>query len=66
MYVPYLAYRIDNYNKDAIKNPSEDKILFNLKGILVGNGVTNWKWDGDQSYVEMAKYHGLYGTDLED
>jgi len=32
---------------------------------MVGNGVTNWKWDGDQSYVEMALYHGLYGLEFK-
>jgi len=36
-----------------------------LKGFMVGNGVTNWKWDGDQSYVEMALYHGLYGLEFK-
>ena len=51
VYVPYLAWRIDNFNQDAA---AKKTFQFNLKGFLVGNGVTNWKWDGDQSYVEMA------------
>jgi len=43
VYVPYLALRIDQYNNDSPSN----KFKINLKGIIVGNGVTNWKWDGD-------------------
>ncbi len=37
-----------------------------MKGIIVGNGVTDWQWDGDQAYVEIAMYHGLIGTVLHD
>ena len=44
-----------------MKNSEENKLKINLKGILVGNGVTNWKWDGDTAYIEMAKTHALYG-----
>jgi hypothetical protein len=25
----------------------------------VGNGVTNWKYDGTPAYFHMAYYHGL-------
>ena len=38
IYVPYLALRIDEHNQE-----SQEKI--NLKGFLIGNGVTNWKYD---------------------
>lgn len=31
---------------------------------MVGNGVTNWKYDGDPAYVEMGMYYGLYGYEL--
>lgn len=47
VYVPYLAYRIHNYNQEAMKTSSPNKLIFNLKGIIVGNGVTDWQWDGD-------------------
>jgi len=59
VYVPYLAYRIDQFNNQA---PASQKI--NLKGIMVGNGVTNWEWDGDTTYVEIGYFHGLYGNPL--
>jgi hypothetical protein len=35
-----------------------------LKGFLVGNGVTNWKYDTMPAYVEMAYWHGLYDLDM--
>jgi hypothetical protein len=44
-----------------VESSGENKLKINLKGIMVGNPVTNWKWDGDTSYVEMAKTHALYG-----
>lgn len=31
----------------------------NLKGFIVGNGVTNWKYDGVPAYVHMSYYFGL-------
>lgn len=32
---------------------------------MVGNPVTNWKWDGDPSYVQMSYYYSLYGSDFK-
>lgn len=66
--MPYLAWRIDNYNNGILPSntPQSNGFTFNLKGILVGNGVTNWKWDGDTAYIEMAKFHGLYGPAIWD
>jgi hypothetical protein len=34
----------------------------NLKGIMVGNGVTNWKYDTEPAYLEMGYWHSLYDT----
>ena len=31
---------------------------------MVGNGVTNWDYDGLPSYVEMAYWHGMYDNAL--
>jgi len=33
---------------------------------MVGNGVTNWKYDTTPAYVEMAYWHGLYDTELHE
>lgn len=42
-------------NKD-----DETKYIPNLKGFMVGNGVTDWKYDTTPAFVEMAYWHGLY------
>ena len=31
-----------------------------LKGIMVGNGVTDWHFDTNPAFVEMAYWHSLY------
>ena len=31
---------------------------------MVGNGVTNWKFDADTAYVASAYQRGLLGNDL--
>jgi hypothetical protein len=31
----------------------------NLKGILVGNGVTDWRVDGEASMMEFAYMHNI-------
>jgi len=38
----------------------------NLKGQIVGNGFTDWKYDGFPAYFEMAYYHGLIDDELYD
>jgi hypothetical protein len=31
---------------------------------MVGNGVTNWKYDTTPAFVKMGYWHGLYDDDL--
>ena len=50
VYIPTLAKKILNDN-------SEDKI--NLKGILIGNGLTDFDVDIERSLAEFAFWHGL-------
>lgn len=62
IYVPKLMDRLDKYitvNKDK-----KEVYKPNLKGFMVGNGVTNWKYDTTPAFVEMAYWHGLYDDDL--
>jgi len=33
---------------------------------MVGNGVTNWKYDTGNAYIEMGYWHGLYSTSMWD
>jgi hypothetical protein len=35
-----------------------------LKGMMVGNGVTNWKYDGSPSAFEMSYWHSLVDREL--
>lgn len=52
---------IDTHNKGA--TPA-DKI--NLKGMMVGNGVTNWLYDTYPAYVKMSYWHSLFdGKDYD-
>ena len=60
VYVPYMAWRIDQQNKQA----EQDDFKFNLKGFIVGNPVTDWQYDGDSSYLSGGHYRGLVGNEL--
>lgn len=61
IYVPKLAKKIDDYMKE---NEGKGVFIPNLKGILVGNGVTDWKYDGVPAYFEMSYWHGLIDDEL--
>lgn len=57
VYVPFLAHKIAVEHKD-------DNII-PLKGILIGNGVTDLDYD-DTSLWAMGFWHGLVPKKLED
>ena len=61
IYVPYLAYRIHQHNTMSQIN---GRTPINLKGIAVGNGATDWKYDTTPSYLPMAYNHQLMDTKL--
>lgn len=61
IYVPMLAYSIHNFNTNATES---EKI--NLKGMMVGNGVTNWTYDTLPAGVDFAYYRGLISTQTHD
>lgn len=61
IYVPKVMLRLDKYITD---NKDKGVYIPNLKGFMVGNGVTNWKYDTMPAFVEMAYWHGLYDDDL--
>ena len=42
IYVPYLSWQIYNYNQEAI---IKEKQQINLKGMMVGNGATDYDYD---------------------
>ena len=63
IYVPYLAMRVHQHNEMAKIN---GRTPINLKGILVGNGATDWIYDTTPSYLPMAYNHELMDKDLYD
>ena len=54
IYVPILAYEIIEYNKDL-----EETEKIKLKGILVGNGVVDWKYDVNLARMDFIFTHHL-------
>lgn len=33
---------------------------------MIGNGVTNWKYDATPAFIEMAYWHGLMDMDMHE
>ena len=54
VYIPFLATHM-------LEDTSSDKV--NLKGILVGNGLTDFDVDIERSMVEFGFYHGLISVE---
>ena len=52
IYVPLVSYNIDQYNTQY----AADDTVFkpNLKGFMVGNGVTDWTYDATPAFVQLA------------
>lgn len=57
IYVPTLAYNI------LLHNAYTSGTWINLKGIAVGNGVTDWKYDTTPAFMKMAWSHSLIWWD---
>ena len=57
--MPYLMEKLHIYI-----NATNDTL--NLKGQIIGNGITNWRYDGFPAYYEMAYHHGLIDDELFD
>jgi carboxypeptidase C (cathepsin A) len=55
IYIPYFMQQIHWFNGNQTKE--DDKI--NLKGILVGNGVTNWTYDATPATVDFLYWRSI-------
>lgn len=64
IYVPYLSNSIVDHNAANAEN--DDVFKPNLKGFMVGNGVTNWDYDTTTAFLDMAYWHSLMNTELHD
>jgi carboxypeptidase C (cathepsin A) len=62
IYVPYLAWEVNEYNKK--QTAEADKIK--LTGFLVGNGATNWDFDSTPSYPQTVYNFNMIPTHLLD
>jgi len=49
VYVPYLTYQIWQHNR-KVDSFIIDEDRINIKGMLVGNGATNWDFDATPVY----------------
>jgi len=63
VYVPYMLWQIDTYNSEPERLRNE---TINLKGMMVGNGVTNWTYDSDNAMLNMTYHHALFNDELWD
>lgn len=53
IYIPYLMDKIDKYNQDVAGTEND----INLKGIIVGNGCTDWQKDTTPAMIDMLYEH---------
>lgn len=60
IYVPYMLWQLHHHN---IANLGNNVFKPNVKGFMVGNGVTNWKYDTDPGAFEMSYWHSITSTE---
>jgi Serine carboxypeptidase len=63
--VPQLVLKLDAWIAET-KAKTPEAWVPALKGFLVGNGYTNYKYDGVPAFAPMAYYHGLIDDELYD
>lgn len=61
--MPYLLREIDTFNNRPT-TAETDKI--NLKGMMVGNGVTNWVYDTMPATLDFSYWRSIMSQDLFD
>jgi len=54
IYIPYLAWQLA-HNSDVV-----------VSGFMVGNGVTNWKYDTTPATIQTAYHHAMYSDQLHE
>lgn len=55
IYVPLLSYWVHGHNQNLTDKSQE----INLKGFMVGNGVTNWTYDTANATFDVAFFRSL-------
>jgi len=62
IYVPRLVEQLDWYIGNCTETPGSCTYTPNLKGWIVGNGVTDYRYDNADMYIEMAYWYGILAT----
>jgi carboxypeptidase C (cathepsin A) len=62
IYVPVLVSKILDWNEHQIF----DNFKINLKGMIIGNGVTDWAVDTEPALMDFAFTHSLYSYELRE
>ena len=55
IYAPFLAMQIHEWNVDVYTSmpySNTKRLFYPLAGFIIGNGVTNWEYDGPAAYME--------------
>ncbi len=55
IYAPFLALQIHEWNQDVINSraySNSQRKIYPLAGYIIGNGVTDWEFDGPPAYME--------------
>jgi len=60
IYVPWLALKIDSFNEQSSTNLDD----LNLKGLLVGNGCTDWRQDTLPATLDMLYQHHILSDEV--
>jgi hypothetical protein len=55
-------HRLDSYIQ--ANKVLQEKFVPNLKGMLIGNGLTSYRWDCIPAFLDMAPYHNLLDDNL--
>ena len=56
IYVPYVAWQMHQLNA---QNSWKGSTVYKLKGLIVGNGATDWNYDSNPSFPEVAYNYNL-------
>jgi carboxypeptidase C (cathepsin A) len=65
IYVPYLSWRIHNWNQ-KVKTHTAPATTYPLAGFIVGNGATNWDVDISPSFPSVVYNFNIIPKDLLD
>jgi carboxypeptidase C (cathepsin A) len=69
IYAPFLAEQIHEWNEEVVASraySNSPRSFYPLSGFIIGNGVTDWRWDGPYSYAEALFDNGRITKEIFD